>query len=55
MTGATKHQPHQQEHATLAAEHARQGERGNGVWKVLTASTALAIVALLFIFGSAAG
>lgn len=40
---------------TLSPEEARQGERGNGVWIILAASTILSIVVLMVLFGGAIG
>lgn len=42
-------------HATLEPEQARAATRGNGVWLVLTVSTALAVTVLLILFGGTLG
>ena len=59
MTGTTNTKTTQrnaaEDHATLEAEDARQATRGNGIWIILMASTALAIAVLLVMFGGAMG
>lgn len=59
MTGmtdnTTAHQNAAKDHATLEPEEARQATRGNGIWIILTASTALAVAVLLVMFGGAMG
>ncbi len=59
MTGTTNtkttHQNNADDHATLEPEEARQATRGNGIWIILTASTALAVTVLLVLFGGVLG
>lgn len=59
MTGTnsnkTTHHTGAEDHATLEPEEARQATRGNGIWIILTASTALAVAVLLVMFGGAMG
>ncbi len=59
MTGTTNTKTTQQnnadDHATLEPEEARQATRGNGIWIILTASTALAVTVLLVLFGGVLG
>lgn len=59
MTGTTQNRTTDQNraegHPTLEPDQARSATKGNGIWIILMASTALAIAALLVIFGGAFG
>lgn len=54
-TNTAQDQKDRDDHPTLDPEQARSATRGNGVWIILTASTALAVTVLLILFGGALG